>query len=157
MIRQGLDYEVVKGWGRLPKGWVYTQVAGVAVDSKDRVLILCRGKKSLTIRGLLRIMPDLRPSGTNNMQRPIWLLSLDSDTFPAAPMTTPTASTPERQAGAGSVVGHEGVGTPRGRPGSAARLTAGALPPPSPQAGRPAPQVGARGSACQPRSFRRSR
>ena len=36
MIRQGLDYEVVKGWGKLPKGWVYTQVAGVAVDSKDQ-------------------------------------------------------------------------------------------------------------------------
>jgi DNA-binding beta-propeller fold protein YncE len=43
MIRHGLEYEVVEGWGRLPNGWEYTQVAGVAVDSKNRVLILCRG------------------------------------------------------------------------------------------------------------------
>jgi len=49
MIRQGLEYEVVKGWGRLPKGWVYTQVAGVAVDSKDRVLILCRGEHPIIV------------------------------------------------------------------------------------------------------------
>jgi len=30
-------YEVVEGWGRLPKGWTFTQVAGVTVDSRDRV------------------------------------------------------------------------------------------------------------------------
>jgi DNA-binding beta-propeller fold protein YncE len=49
MIRQGLEYEIVEGWGRLPKGWVYTQVAGVAVDSKDRVLILCRGAHPIIV------------------------------------------------------------------------------------------------------------
>ncbi len=43
MIKQGLEYEVVERWGKLPKGWVFTQVAGVAVDSLNRVLILCRG------------------------------------------------------------------------------------------------------------------
>lgn len=49
MIRQGLEYEVVEGWGKLPKGWVYTQVAGVAADSKDRVLILCRGAHPIIV------------------------------------------------------------------------------------------------------------
>ncbi len=49
MIKQGLEYEVVEGWGRLPKGWVYTQVAGVAVDSRDRVLILCRGAHPIIV------------------------------------------------------------------------------------------------------------
>jgi DNA-binding beta-propeller fold protein YncE len=49
MIRQGLEYEAVAGWGKLPKGWVYTQVAGVAVDSKDRVLILCRGAHPIIV------------------------------------------------------------------------------------------------------------
>jgi DNA-binding beta-propeller fold protein YncE len=43
LIKQGLEYEVVEDWGKLPKGWVFTQVAGVVVDSLDRVLILCRG------------------------------------------------------------------------------------------------------------------
>jgi len=49
MIRQGLEYEVVEGWGKLPRGWVYTQVAGVAVDSRDRVLILCRGAHPIIV------------------------------------------------------------------------------------------------------------
>jgi hypothetical protein len=49
MIKQGLDYEVLEGWGKLPRGWVYTQVAGVAVDSKDRVLILCRGEHPIIV------------------------------------------------------------------------------------------------------------
>jgi DNA-binding beta-propeller fold protein YncE len=49
MIKQGLDYEVLEGWGELPRGWVYTQVAGVSVDSKDRVLILCRGEHPIIV------------------------------------------------------------------------------------------------------------
>ena len=49
MIKQGLEYEVVEGWAKLPKGWVFTQVAGVAVDSKDRVLVLCRGAHPIIV------------------------------------------------------------------------------------------------------------
>jgi hypothetical protein len=49
MIKQGLDYEVLEGWGKLPRGWVYTQVAGVTVDSEDRVLILCRGEHPIIV------------------------------------------------------------------------------------------------------------
>jgi DNA-binding beta-propeller fold protein YncE len=49
MIKQGLDYEVLEGWGKLPSGWVYTQVAGVAVDSRDRVLVLCRGEHPIIV------------------------------------------------------------------------------------------------------------
>jgi hypothetical protein len=33
-------------------------------------------------------MQRLRLTGNNHMERPVWLLSLDSDTFPAAPTTT---------------------------------------------------------------------
>ena len=32
-------YEVVEGWGRLPEGWIFGNVTGVAVDSHDRVVI----------------------------------------------------------------------------------------------------------------------
>ena len=49
MIKQGLEYEVVENWAKLPKGWVFTQVAGVAVDSKDRVLVLCRGAHPIIV------------------------------------------------------------------------------------------------------------
>jgi hypothetical protein len=42
-------YEVVEGWGRLPDGWAFTQVAGAAVDSKDRVYVLCRGEHPIII------------------------------------------------------------------------------------------------------------
>jgi len=49
MIKQGLEYEVVEGWAKLPEGWVFTQVAGVAVDSKDRVIVLCRGAHPIIV------------------------------------------------------------------------------------------------------------
>jgi DNA-binding beta-propeller fold protein YncE len=42
-------YEVVEGWGRLPKGWTFTQVAGVTVDSRDRVYVLCRGEHPIIV------------------------------------------------------------------------------------------------------------
>jgi len=42
-------YEVVEGWGRLPDGWTFTQVAGVAVDSRDRVYVLCRGEHPIIV------------------------------------------------------------------------------------------------------------
>jgi DNA-binding beta-propeller fold protein YncE len=38
-----LEYEVVEGWDQLPEGWAYTDAAGVAVDSQDRVYVFCRG------------------------------------------------------------------------------------------------------------------
>lgn len=38
-----LEYEVVAGWERLPEGWSFVEVAGVATDSKDRVYVFCRG------------------------------------------------------------------------------------------------------------------
>ena len=40
----GLEFEVVEGWERLPDGWSFTEVAGVAVDSRDRVYVFCRGE-----------------------------------------------------------------------------------------------------------------
>ncbi len=35
-------YELVEGWGQLPEGWKWGQVAGVACDSQDRVHIYTR-------------------------------------------------------------------------------------------------------------------
>ena len=37
-----LEYEVVEGWERLPEGWAFTEVVGVAVDSRERVFVFCR-------------------------------------------------------------------------------------------------------------------
>jgi hypothetical protein len=31
------QYQLVEGWGTLPAGWTWGQVAGVACDSQDRV------------------------------------------------------------------------------------------------------------------------
>ena len=36
-------YEVVDNWARRPTGWPFLDVAGVAVDSRDRVFVLSRG------------------------------------------------------------------------------------------------------------------
>ncbi len=37
-----IKYEVVEGWGKLPEGWQWGQVGGVAVDSHDRVHVFTR-------------------------------------------------------------------------------------------------------------------
>lgn len=36
------QYELVEGWGTLPEGWTWGQVAGVACDSQDRVHVYTR-------------------------------------------------------------------------------------------------------------------
>src|ERR1043166_5883152 len=36
-------YEVVEGWGKLPDGWSFKEVAAVAIDSKDQVYCFTRG------------------------------------------------------------------------------------------------------------------
>ena len=38
-----IEYEVLEGWERLPEGWSFVEVAGVAVDSRDRVYVFNRG------------------------------------------------------------------------------------------------------------------
>src|SRR2546426_828924 len=44
-----LEYEVVGGWERLPEGWAFTEVVGVAVDSQERVYVFCRGRHPLIV------------------------------------------------------------------------------------------------------------
>lgn len=39
-----LQFEVCTGWGRLPAGWSFVDVAGVAVDSRDRVFVFNRSE-----------------------------------------------------------------------------------------------------------------
>ena len=38
------QYELVRGWGELPSGWVWGQVGAVAVDSKDNVHVFTRAE-----------------------------------------------------------------------------------------------------------------
>jgi hypothetical protein len=38
-----IEFEVLEGWDRLPAGWSYVEVAGVACDSQDRVYVFNRG------------------------------------------------------------------------------------------------------------------
>jgi DNA-binding beta-propeller fold protein YncE len=50
MVREAaLHYELVDGWERLPSDMTHRDVAGVAVDSRDRVFLLCRGKHPVLI------------------------------------------------------------------------------------------------------------
>ena len=48
-MKDQVEYEVVEGWDKLPEGWVYTQVAGVTVDSRDRVYVLNRGEHPIIV------------------------------------------------------------------------------------------------------------
>ncbi len=44
-----IEYEVLEGWEQLPEGWALTEVAGVAVDSHDRVYVFCRGEHPVIV------------------------------------------------------------------------------------------------------------
>jgi DNA-binding beta-propeller fold protein YncE len=44
-----LRFEVEFDWGRLPEGWKFTQVAGVAVDSEDRVYVFNRSSHPVIV------------------------------------------------------------------------------------------------------------
>ena len=43
------EYEVLQGWEQMPEGWSFVEVAGVAVDSKDRVYVFNRGQHPVMI------------------------------------------------------------------------------------------------------------
>ena len=42
-------YEVAEGWGTLPPGWSFKEVAAVGVDSKDRVYAFNRGEHPMIV------------------------------------------------------------------------------------------------------------
>jgi hypothetical protein len=42
-------YRVVENWAKLPAGWNLTDVASVAVDSKDRIYVFNRGAHPMVV------------------------------------------------------------------------------------------------------------
>jgi sugar lactone lactonase YvrE len=42
-------YALAEGWGKLPAGWAYKEVSGVAVDSRDRVYLFTRGEHPVIV------------------------------------------------------------------------------------------------------------
>lgn len=42
-------FRPVEGWGKLPEGWRYVEVAGVAVDSKGHVYVFNRGERPVIV------------------------------------------------------------------------------------------------------------
>jgi DNA-binding beta-propeller fold protein YncE len=42
-------YRVETGWGRLPEGWTFKEVAAVAVDRKDQVYVFNRGEHPMIV------------------------------------------------------------------------------------------------------------
>ena len=44
-----IEFEVVQGWEKLPEGWSFVEVAGVATDSKDRVYAFNRGEHPMIV------------------------------------------------------------------------------------------------------------
>jgi DNA-binding beta-propeller fold protein YncE len=45
----GFQYELLDGWEQLPSGWSHGDVAGVAVDSHDRVYVFNRGEHPVIV------------------------------------------------------------------------------------------------------------
>ncbi len=44
-----MNFKVIDGWGTLPDGWRYVEVAGVAVDAKDNVFCFTRGEHPVIV------------------------------------------------------------------------------------------------------------
>jgi len=44
-----MNFKVIEGWGTLPDGWRYVEVAGVAVDAKDNVFCFTRGEHPVIV------------------------------------------------------------------------------------------------------------
>ncbi|MBI2289142.1 MAG: hypothetical protein HYU73_02150 [Betaproteobacteria bacterium] len=44
-----IEYEVLQGWERMPEGWSFVEVAGVACDSHDRVYVFNRGAHPMIV------------------------------------------------------------------------------------------------------------
>jgi hypothetical protein len=42
-------YEVAEGWGKLPDGWTYKEVAAVGVDRRDQVYLFTRGEHPVIV------------------------------------------------------------------------------------------------------------
>ena len=42
-------YKLIEGWGKLPKGWEFTQVAGIVVDENDNVYVFNRGEHHIIV------------------------------------------------------------------------------------------------------------
>lgn len=61
-------YEEIKPWGQLPAGWTFVEVAGVAVDSRDRVYVFSRSEHPMTVFD--REGRFLRSWGEGVFQRP---------------------------------------------------------------------------------------
>src|SRR5438477_13114370 len=45
----GPRFELRAGWGTLPEGWRFVEVAGVATDSRDRVFVFNRGEHPIVV------------------------------------------------------------------------------------------------------------
>ncbi|MGX1166857.1 hypothetical protein AB7M16_003123 [Bradyrhizobium sp. USDA 372] len=86
-------YRVVDNFAKLPEGWQLTDVASVAVDSKDRVYVFNRGAHPMVV--LDREGNFLRSFGEGLFSRAHGLHSTPT-TISIAPMTatTPCANAP---------------------------------------------------------------
>src|SRR5262249_4075001 len=47
--KAGLTFQVMEGWGKLPDGWRFVEVAGVAVNAKDNVFCFTRGEHPVIV------------------------------------------------------------------------------------------------------------
>ena len=48
-MKEKIAFEVIEGWEKLPEGWSFVEVAGVATDSKDRVYAFNRGEHPMIV------------------------------------------------------------------------------------------------------------
>ena len=48
-MKENIAFEVIEGWEKLPEGWSFVEVAGIATDSRDRVYAFNRGEHPMIV------------------------------------------------------------------------------------------------------------
>ncbi len=72
------QYELVEGWGKLPEGWTWGQVAGVACDSQDRVHVYTRTEHPYMVFDRSGSLLHHGGEGTFDMAHSLFIDSNDS-------------------------------------------------------------------------------
>lgn len=70
-------YEAVADWAKLPEGWSFVEVVGIATDSRDRAFVFCRGEHPVMV-----FEPDgtfVRSWGEGQFVRPHGITILPDD------------------------------------------------------------------------------
>lgn len=126
-VGQGqFTYELDEGWGRLPEGWSYYEVVGIAVDAKQRVYVFNRGDHPIIV--LDQAGAVLGSWGTGAFDRPHGINIGPDDAIYCVDDLGHTVQRFTTEGGLTLTLGTRGVASDTGFTDASPRVTKGGLP-----------------------------